>query len=81
MGWDAGDELSRSRPAGTGTASTEAFTKLKTDNARLGREKRDLVHQLARAIAAIQRLSADNDHLRTALRDARSVIAIPPAPR
>ncbi|MFI1414978.1 hypothetical protein ACH4Y0_34365 [Streptomyces sp. NPDC020707] len=47
-------------------AAADTYTALKTDNARLRRDQRDLAQQLDLALAAIQRLSIDNDRLRTA---------------
>ncbi|MEV4443396.1 hypothetical protein AB0K09_31255 [Streptomyces sp. NPDC049577] len=74
-------ELTQPRAATAGPAGAKTFTTLKTDNARLRREKRDLAQQLELAIAAIQHLSTDNHHLRTALHEARSVTAITRRPR
>jgi AraC-like DNA-binding protein len=71
--------LTQPRPA-TG-AVANAFTALKTENARLRRDKRDLAQQLDLAIAAIQRLSIDNDRLRTALHEASSITRLAPRPR
>ncbi|MEU3558263.1 hypothetical protein [Streptomyces fragilis] len=54
-----------------------AYTEMKADNARLRRDKRDLAAQLEAAVAAIQRLSVDNDRLRAALHEARAVTPLP----
>ncbi|MFD4478325.1 hypothetical protein ACFWPU_19780 [Streptomyces sp. NPDC058471] len=64
-------ELSATARASNGAQDADA--RLKTDNARLRRENRDLTAELGLAIAAIQRLSTDNDRLRTALHAARAV--------
>ncbi|MEU3742503.1 hypothetical protein AB0E78_36260 [Streptomyces sp. NPDC032198] len=66
-------ELSATARASNGAQDADAYTRLKTDNARLRRENRDLTAELDLAIAAIQRLSTDNERLRTALHDARAV--------
>ncbi|WP_030670010.1 hypothetical protein [Streptomyces rimosus] len=54
--------------------------RLKTDNARLRRDKRDLTGELELAIATIQRLSMDNDRLRTVPHEARPVAPLPRRP-
>ncbi|MFF1736513.1 MULTISPECIES: hypothetical protein [unclassified Streptomyces] len=69
--------MSIAAPTGS-TVGADAYSRLKTDNARLQRDKRDLAAQLEVAIAVIQRLSVDNETLRDALHTAR---AIPPLPR
>jgi hypothetical protein len=55
------------------SAGANAYTKIKTDNARLRRDNRDLTTQLDLAIATNQRLSTDNEHLRAALHQARAI--------
>ncbi|MEV6756796.1 hypothetical protein [Streptomyces sp. NPDC051214] len=70
------------RPTATGrTTGAAAPTSLKTDNARLRRDTRDLTEQLELALAAIQRFSVDNDRLRSALHEARSITPLPRRPR
>ncbi|MET7543613.1 hypothetical protein [Streptomyces sp. NPDC005349] len=51
----------------------DAYNRIKVENARLRREKRDLAHQLELALAAVPCLSTDNDRLRTALHEAQAV--------
>ncbi|MGW2089883.1 hypothetical protein, partial [Streptomyces sp. NPDC001880] len=67
----------RKPPTPGSTNGADAYTELKTDNARLRRDKRELAAQLEVAIAAIQRLSIDNEHLRAALHEARAVTPLP----
>lgn len=69
------DLAGTTRRQGSGPPA-DAYTALKTDNAQLRRDKRALAEQLELAIAAIQRLSIDNDRLRAALHDARAVTAL-----
>ncbi|MEV5200507.1 hypothetical protein [Streptomyces sp. NPDC053720] len=69
-------ELSIAPPTGSAVGA-DAYSRLKTDNARLQRDKRDLAEQLVVAIAAIQRLSVDNETLRDALHTARAVTTLP----
>ncbi|MFG2989292.1 hypothetical protein ACGFZK_08340 [Streptomyces sp. NPDC048257] len=70
-------ELSGTPGTAGGTGGADAYSKVKADNARLRRDNRDLAEQLELAIAAIQRLTIDNDCLRTALQDARAVTPLP----
>ncbi|MFB7374091.1 hypothetical protein ACFC0D_30040 [Streptomyces sp. NPDC056222] len=65
----------------SGTTAAHAYSKVQTDNARLRRNNRDLAEHLELAIAAIQRLSIDNDFLRAALHEARAVTPLPRRPR
>ncbi|WP_331750430.1 MULTISPECIES: hypothetical protein [unclassified Streptomyces] len=74
-------ELSAVARSGDGGPAADAYTTVKTDNARLRRENRDLKRELDLAIAATQRLSTDNDRLRTALHDARAVTPLHRRPR
>ncbi|MFK0258661.1 hypothetical protein [Streptomyces sp. NPDC090445] len=74
-------ELSDTPGTAGGTAAADAYGKVKADNARLRRDNRDLAEQLELAIAAIQRLTIDNDRLQTALHDARAVTPLPRRPR
>ncbi|MET9141979.1 hypothetical protein [Streptomyces parvulus] len=60
-----------------GANGSDAYSALKADNARLRRAKRDLTAQLELAIAAIQRLTIDNERLRGALHDASVVSTLP----
>jgi hypothetical protein len=64
------------RPAAT-TAAADAFAALQADNARLRRAHRDMAEHLDLAVAAIQRLSIDNDRLRAALDVAQHVTRLP----
>lgn len=73
---DVCTELSTAPPARS-AAGADAYNRLKTDNARLQRDKRDLAAQLEVAIAVIQRLSIDNETLRRALHTARAVPTLP----
>ncbi|MET8248711.1 hypothetical protein ABZV31_32595 [Streptomyces sp. NPDC005202] len=71
------------RPASTPQTSqraADAYTQVKVDNDRLRRANRDLTHQLDLALAAIQRLSIDNNRLRTALHQAAAVTPLPRRP-
>ncbi|MCX4681271.1 hypothetical protein OG413_39430 [Streptomyces sp. NBC_01433] len=70
-------ELSAIPRAPGDMTAADAHAKVKTDNAQLRRDNRDLAHQLDLAVAAIQRLSIDNDLLQAALHDARAVTALP----
>jgi hypothetical protein len=78
---DVCTDLTATPTAPGGTTGADAHTSLKTENARLRRDKRDLTEQLELALAAIQRLSVDNDRLQTALHQARSVTPLPRRPR
>lgn len=70
-------QLAVSPPTPGSTNGADAYTGLKTGNARLRRDKRELAAQTEVAIAAIQGLSIDNEHLRAALHEARAVTALP----
>ncbi|MFB7297419.1 hypothetical protein [Streptomyces rubiginosohelvolus] len=74
-------DLTTARRTPDDTTSTDAYTACKADNARLRRTNRDLATQLDLAIAVIQRLSTDNDRLRTALHQAQSITPLPRRPR
>ncbi|MFB7462696.1 hypothetical protein ACFCZ1_04150 [Streptomyces sp. NPDC056224] len=77
------DVLHRHHSQGARIAAeaVDNFTAVKADNARLRRDKRELAEPLELAIAAIQRLTVDNDRLRTALHEARSIAPLPRRPR
>ncbi|KAB2587553.1 hypothetical protein [Streptomyces arboris] len=74
-------ELAAATSAPSASKAVNAYAALKADNARLRSDKRELAEQLELAIAAIQRLSVDNDLLRTALHEAHSVTPLPRRPR
>lgn len=74
-------ELAAAPMMATASKAVDNFTAVKADNARLHRDKRELAEQVELAIAAIQPLSVDNDRLRTALHEARSIAPLPRRPR
>ena len=74
-------ELATAQDTPDATNSPNAYARCLADSARLRRDNRNLTEQLELAIAAIQRLSTDNDRLRTALHDAHSVAPLPRRPR
>ncbi|MEU8489491.1 hypothetical protein [Streptomyces sp. NPDC048641] len=74
-------ELAAATATPSAQKASDAYSTLQADNARLRRDKRDLTKQLELAIAAVQRLSVDNDRLRTALHEAHSVTPLVQRPR
>ncbi|WP_410583823.1 hypothetical protein [Amycolatopsis sp. lyj-108] len=65
--------------ANTATAA-ESYSDLRKDNARLRRANQEHTEHLELAIATIQRLSIDNEHLRAALDNARNITHLGPRP-
>jgi hypothetical protein len=63
--------------AAAATAAADAFAALQADTARLRGAHRDMAEHLDLAVAAIQRLSIDNDRLRAALDVAQHVTRLP----